>query len=668
MPRRVYSRREVFDTVAKAGSVAFLSSYSASAARPAHADRPNVLIIQPDQHRGTVMGCAGDNQAITPHLDQLAAAGIRFTNCASASPVCSPFRGSFQTGLYPHRHGVVGNNIRMDPDLLTFAEVFSQNGYATGYIGKWHLDGGWPKAEGGRGVTPKAVGGFVPVARRQGWQEWHGYEKSHEFFEVWKYDRDGKKERVKEYDWEPAWQTDVALDFAARHSQAGKPWLYYLAYGPPHLPEQCPRRFLDMYDPARFVLPPDVCARLPKSREAELRSDLHMYYAQVTAVDHEVGRLLAALRELGLADNTIVLYTSDHGDYLGSAAGAKGRLRGKGTPRASAFRIPLLIRWPNGVPSRTVSDELVSSVDLAPTVLALAGLAVPDVMQGHSKAEWCRGRQGHSSDALYLGLGSNIPMPPEAVRPSEREQAPTGMRLVQRKALPAGPASGTDAKLMGDSGNWDCTYDETLEIVFPPGQHRIMVEAVGRGRLEVDYELCDYVVGQPLFRVPANATLVFKPTPENEFGIRSDGTVHKAEALRPHLYASGRRRNPPVFALSCETSATFRVHVSKSVGDSRNELRVYVSEESEVRGKGMLADADPKPMGWWRAVWDGRFVYRPGRKGWLFDHTTDPYEMENVITKPGYEKEVERLSNVLLGLARETGDPVLEELKKLAEG
>ncbi|MBT3375704.1 MAG: sulfatase [Lentisphaerae bacterium] len=665
MRRNLYSRREFLDTVSRAGSLALLATGSTRAVAAPKAKSPNVLIIQPDQHRGTVMGCAGDTDAITPHLDEFATSGARFTNCASASPVCSPFRGSFQTGLYPHRHGVVINNIRMAPELRTFAEVFAEAGYATGYIGKWHLDGGWPKVEGGKGVKPKSVGGFVPPARRQGWQEWQGYEKSHEFFEVWQYDPEGRKERVAEYNWEPTWQTDVALAFARRHSQTGRPWLYYVAYGPPHLPKQCPQRFLDMYDPASFTLPPDVRKRLPKSREAELRTDLKMYYAQVTAVDHEVGRLMAGLGKLGVAENTIVLYTSDHGDYLGSKAGANGRLRGKGTPKAAAFRIPLLVKWPGKVPSRHVSNELVSSVDLAPTVLALAGLPVPGDMQGHSKAEWCRGRTGHHSEAVYLQIGSNTPVPPEAIRPSRRQHAPPGMRLIHRKPLPAGPALGAEAKLMERSGNWDCTYDETLDVVLQPGRHRVMAEAAGRGRIEVTYTLHDYVDRMPRFQIPTNKALVFKPTGENEFHVRSDGTTTNAEGLRPHLYASGERHNPPTFVLDCRAKAILRVHAAKSVGDKSNELRVYVSEGSGPRGTVRTEAAATKTMGWWRAVWDGRFVYRPGGKGWLFDHAKDPHEIVNALNDPAYENDLKRLRRLLLAFARETGDPVLEDLEKM---
>jgi len=393
------TRRQFGQTVCAAAAQFNLANLARSDTATS-ATRPNVIIIQPDQHRGTIMRCAGDEQVMTPNLDRLAAEGVRFVNCASSSPVCSPFRGTFQTGLYPHTHGVDRNNVLLDPTLPTFAEIFSDHGYATGYIGKWHLDGGIP---------PDQPGGYIePGPRRQGWQEWYGYEKGHEYLNVWKYDDNRKKVRVQGYGWEPAWHTDMALDFVRRHRNMNKPWLYYVAYGPPHLPQQCPERFLKMYDPNAFQLPPDVARRLPPAKRKELRTILQCYYAQVTAIDFEVGRLLRGLRELGVDRDTIVLYTSDHGDKLGSHWSPGLRLRGKAAPFASAFRIPLMVRWPGRIKPGQVHDCLVSSVDLTPTILDLAGLPVAATMQGDSMAPWCLTGKGKANEAVYLGLHGSL--------------------------------------------------------------------------------------------------------------------------------------------------------------------------------------------------------------------------------------------------------------------
>ena len=374
-------------------------------------NRPNVLIIQPDQHRADVMGCAGNAIVETPNLDKLAAEGVRFTNAASASPVCCPFRATMQTGLYIHEHGVYENGIQLNYDFKSIAEIFVKNGYETGYIGKWHLDGFFPDDENG-------VGGFIePGAPRQGWQEWYGYEKSHEFLDVWKYNENKEKIQVEGYDWEPTWHTDMALDFIKRKTEKDQPWCYYIAYGPPHKPEQCLPEFLEMYDSDTFELPPGSENMNAKTIK-ELREVLQMYYAQVTAVDFEIGRLQKGLKELNINDNTIIIYVSDHGDVLGSNnqeivkkyietnRNLSNTIRTKGKPFSTAFRIPFIVSAPNIKVQGLESDALVSSVDLVPTILELAGIEVPEYMQGLSMADWITKGEGPEQPYIYLGLHS----------------------------------------------------------------------------------------------------------------------------------------------------------------------------------------------------------------------------------------------------------------------
>lgn len=391
--------------------VALFASFTVFKVQAKQPQRPNILIIQPDQHRADVMGCAGDDQALTPNLDQMAAAGIRVTHAVSASPVCSPFRATLQTGLYIHEHGVVHNNIQLKHELKTLGEFFSENGYATGYIGKWHLEGFVPKEQ---------PGGYIELGEaRQGWQEWLGYEKNHEYLKVWRYNNQKQKVRVKGYTWEPTWYTDMALDFIKRKTAEQKPWCYYVAYGPPHKPEECIPEYLKMYDPAAFKLKPDVEKNLSEENKQKLRKILQVYYAQVTAIDNEVGRLEAGLKELEVDDNTIVIYVSDHGDVLGShhkdivqkylkETGRKmeNTLRTKGKPYSTAFRIPFIIYGPDIYNPGMKCDALVSSVDLTPTILDLAGIKAPKYMQGKSMADWYRKGTGPDQPYIYLGLES----------------------------------------------------------------------------------------------------------------------------------------------------------------------------------------------------------------------------------------------------------------------
>lgn len=362
----------------------------ARAAQPHPRRRPNILIIQPDQHAYQVMGCAGDHQVHTPHLDALAGESVFFERAVANSPVCSPSRASLQTGLYWHTHGIDTNNVRLSPGFPCLAEVLHTAGYRTGYIGKWHLDGGIP---------PDQPGGYIPSGpRRQGWREWWGYEKSHEYFDVWRFDDLARKERVPGYDWEPTWQTDIALDFIRRHESDDEPWCFYLGYGPPHKPEQCKQDFLDLYDPAAFQLNPAQKANY--ENEAELRELLQIYYGQVSAVDHEVGRILRGLDGLGAAKDTMVLYWSDHGDVLGT----DGRLRGKSVPRAMSFRVPGMLRWRAQLAPKR-SDALFGTPDIPSTLVELAGLQAPISWQGISFAPHCRGEfQDNLPEAVPMGL------------------------------------------------------------------------------------------------------------------------------------------------------------------------------------------------------------------------------------------------------------------------
>lgn len=389
-------------------AVLFVGTMCAPREQKNEAVRQNVLIIQPDQHRADVLGCAGNSAALTPNLDKLASVGVRFSNAASASPVCCPFRATLQTGLYIHEHGVVTNGIQLKRELKTIGEIFSENGYATGYIGKWHLEGIYPE---------DGYGGFVePGEPRQGWQEWHGYEKSHQFFDVWQFNDQKEKVRVEGYDWEPTWHTDMTLDFIKRKTEEKQPWCYYVAYGPPHKPEQCTPEFLAKYNPDDFVLNPDAMKNRTEEEQKELRALLQLYYAQVTAVDHEVGRLQQGIKDLGVDKNTIIVYVSDHGDVLGdhkkeivqkyidTNRNLNNTIRTKGKPYATAFRIPFILAGPGIKTPGSVYDALVSSVDLAPTILDLAGLEVPEYMQGLSMAGWYRNDDGPDQPYVYMGL------------------------------------------------------------------------------------------------------------------------------------------------------------------------------------------------------------------------------------------------------------------------
>ncbi len=340
--------------------------------------RPNILIIYPDQWRADALGCASDPVVRTPHLDRLAGEGLRCTHAFVANPVCTPSRGSFMTGRYPHATGVTHNEAPMPKGEVCFAESLAAAGYRTGYIGKWHLDG-----------APRP--GFVPPERRHGWHYWAAFNRGHRYYDG-VYFRDTPEE-LPTPGFEPDYQTDLAIDFLTTATPDDRPFCLLLAWGPPHTPLDPPARHRDTYRPAEVPLP----ASVPPAVAEQARAERARYYGLVTALDDNVGRLLDALDRLGLAADTIVLFTSDHGDALGE----HGRFR-KTIPYDEATRVPCIVRWPGHVPADATTDAFWHSVDIAPTLLSLCGVAHSPQIQGVDLAPTVLGGGAGPREAVYM--------------------------------------------------------------------------------------------------------------------------------------------------------------------------------------------------------------------------------------------------------------------------
>lgn len=345
--------------------------------------RPNVLIIYPDQWRADTLGCAGDAVVQTPHLDRLAREGLRLTHAFTVNPLCTPSRGAFMTGRYPHATGVMRNNDPLPTDEMCFAEALSVLGYRTGYIGKWHLDG-----------EPRP--GFVPPERRHGWHYWAAFNRGHLYYDG-VYFRD-TPDAIPTPGFEPDHQTELAVTFLeAAAADRARPFCLMVSWGPPHTPLEPPERHRATYDPQVMPLP----ASVPPALAERARAERARYDGLVTALDDNVGRLLAALDRLGMAEDTIVLFTSDHGDSLGE----HGLLR-KSIPYDEATRVPCIVRWPGRMRADTVTDSLFASVDIAPTLLACCGAAIPARVQGYDcSMVWC-GTAGRPRDVVYIEGGA----------------------------------------------------------------------------------------------------------------------------------------------------------------------------------------------------------------------------------------------------------------------
>jgi arylsulfatase A-like enzyme len=349
--------------------------------------RSNVVFIFADQMRGMDMGCAGNDEVATPNMDRLAGQGTMFGRAYANCPVCTPSRAMLLTGRYPLSNRVIANDLPLPDNMPTVGETFKESGYRTGYIGKWHLDG-VPRSK----WTP-------PGPQRHGFDYWAAYNCSHDYFRPEKYFTDSP-EPVEVEGYEPVVQTDLALEFISQNS--AEPFCLFLSWGPPHDPyPMVPEEYKEMYDPERLTPRPNSRAISPGSNELaqglEPRRTLADYYAAITALDEQLGRIMDHLESEGLAESTILVFTSDHGDMLWSQGKMKKQL-----PWEESIHIPFIIRHPGHIPSGEVEDSLLGSVDMAPTLLSLAGIEAPEGMQGKDLSGIAKGEAADAPDSVFI--------------------------------------------------------------------------------------------------------------------------------------------------------------------------------------------------------------------------------------------------------------------------
>lgn len=348
--------------------------------------QPNLLFIFADQMRGFDMGCAGNQEVQTPNLDRLAAEGAMVRTAFANCPVCGPSRSVILTGRYPLASRVVANDLPLPEEIPSLASFAHDAGYTTGYIGKWHLEG-VPRDK----WTP-------PGPRRHGFDYWAAFNCSHRYFQG-KYQRD-TPEVMPLPGYEPEGQTDLAVQFL-KH-QAEKPFCLFVSYGPPHDPyNEVPEEFQQIYDPNALSLrgnvqPLQTDYRDP-ARKLGPEKCLALYYAAITALDKQVGRLLETLEQAGHADNTIVVFTADHGDMLFS----QGMLK-KQQPYEESIRIPFIIRWKDNIAPGSQPDVLLSTVDFVPTLAAMMGISVSDEIQGNDLSPALLGKGGDAPESVFL--------------------------------------------------------------------------------------------------------------------------------------------------------------------------------------------------------------------------------------------------------------------------
>jgi arylsulfatase A-like enzyme len=350
------------------------------------AERPNLVFIFTDQHSWDMLGCYGNADVQTPNIDRFAAQGIRFNHCIATSPVCTPYRGMLLSGMHSLRNNTFENDRRMTAGNGNyFAEVLRDAGYRTGYYGKWHLYGG----DRNRGIPAGP----------------YRYGFDHEFLSnnctlvydaarAYYWCQEGET-RLMYGDWEPYAQTRQAMQFIDQHADA--PFALFVSWHPPHnwgsahAEYSAPEELLALYDPEKLTLRPTT-EDTPRNRMA-----YQGHLAMITGIDQAFGWIMDKLEERGVSENTIVVFTSDHGDMLHS----HGWPNNKGRAEHTSLRVPLLVRWPQKLQPGE-SDMLIGTLDLMPTLLAMMQLPIPETCDGRDASEAIIQGRDDGTDALPI--------------------------------------------------------------------------------------------------------------------------------------------------------------------------------------------------------------------------------------------------------------------------
>ncbi|WP_330454949.1 MULTISPECIES: sulfatase-like hydrolase/transferase [unclassified Streptomyces] len=329
---------------------------------------PQVIVVLTDQQRWDTAGVHGNRAGVTPEFDRIAREGTLFEQAVTSNPVCAPARSALQTGRYPTSAGVFRNGLPLPRDIPTLAGEFAAAGYATGYIGKWHLAG------------DENPDGPVPPALRGGYGSWLASDRlefTSDAYRTVVYDEDGAPVRL------PGYRSDALIDAAIRFvaDHHDRPYLLFVSLLEPHHQNPtddypAPAGYRERYEGA--WLPPDLAALSPGASQGGAHRHLGGYLGQIKRVDEGVGRLRDALRSLGTEENTVLAWTADHGSHFRTRNSEYKR-----SAHEASVRVPFAVTGP-GFTGGGLVRQPVTTLDLMPTLLETAGIAVPDGVQGHS--------------------------------------------------------------------------------------------------------------------------------------------------------------------------------------------------------------------------------------------------------------------------------------------
>lgn len=332
--------------------------------------RPNVIFYFSDQQRWDTVGCYGQKLPVTPHLDQLASEGTRFEYAFTAQPVCGPARAMLQTGKYPTEVGCHTNGIALPLDTKTIANYFDEAGYDTAYVGKWHL-----ASDNKQGVHCERTA--VPQERRGGYKNYWMASDVLEFtshgYNGFVFDKEGNK--VEFIGYRPDCITNYAIDYI-KHHRTEKPFFMFISHIEPH--HQNDRGCYEGPDGSKerfgsYEVPGDLVGE-----GGDWERNYPDYLGCCNSLDYNLGRLMASLKEHGLDENTVIIYTSDHGSHFMTRNGEYKR-----SCHEASIRIPMIAYGPGFMGGHVVED-LVSLIDIPTTLLDCGGIAQPADFRGRS--------------------------------------------------------------------------------------------------------------------------------------------------------------------------------------------------------------------------------------------------------------------------------------------
>jgi len=359
---------------------------------------PNLLIIHTDQlsswaisaYAGQLTSTPNYGKILveTPNIDSLAKQGAILYNFFTNSAVCTPSRGCLVSGRYPHAHGAYRNNIEIKRDEMTIARILQNNGYETGYAGKWHLDGepkpGW--------IRPERSMGFADcryMFNRGHWKKIVEQPQGNPEVSTYKVIGDGKTYTTD-------WLTDKTIEFIEKPRTS--PFFYMVSFPDPHTPFTVREPYMNMYDPEDMAVPNtfDESPAGSKGRDT-LKVKKARYCGLVKCIDDNVGRILTSLRDKSILDDTIVVFTTDHGEYMGEHG-----LYAKNQWYRTAYQLPFLVRWPKKICAGTVLEQFVTNVDVQQTLLGLMGVEPSGREQGRDASPLLRGETVEWKDEAMI--------------------------------------------------------------------------------------------------------------------------------------------------------------------------------------------------------------------------------------------------------------------------